>query len=101
MPRILQIGSKSISLAYLEISLVQIVVINILNLLLQEKTTTILICLVFVFFDVVSTSTTAGQYLRPLGESHAFFTRYRCNAAGQQINDIDNYNLVCEKMESF
>ena len=29
------------------------------------------------FFDVVNTSTTAGQYLRPLGESHAFFTRCR------------------------
>ena len=56
------------------------------------------ICL---FFDVVNTSETAGQYLRPLGESHAFFTRYRCNAAGQQINDIDNYNLVCEEMKSF
>ena len=56
------------------------------------------ICL---FFDVVNTSQTAGEYLRPLGESHAFFTRYRCNAAGQQINDIDNYNLVCEEMKSF
>ena len=56
---------------------------------------------VCLFFDVVNTSTTAGQYLRPLGESHAFFTRYRCNAAGQQINDIDNYNQVCEEMKSF
>ena len=56
---------------------------------------------VCLFFDVVNSSTTAGQYLRPLGESHAFFTRYRCNAAGQQINDIDNYNLVCEQMKSF
>ena len=53
------------------------------------------------FFDVVNTSTTAGEYLRPLGESHAFFTRYRCNTAGQQINDIDNYNQVCEQMKSF
>ena len=53
------------------------------------------ICL---FFDVVNTSQTAGQYLRPLGESHAFFTRYRCNAAGQKINDIDNYNLVSEQI---
>ena len=56
------------------------------------------ICL---FFDAVNTSLTAGQYLRPLGESHTFFTRYRCNAAGQQINDIDNYNLVCEQMKAF
>ena len=56
---------------------------------------------VCLFFDLVNTSQTAGQYLRPLGESHAFFTRYRCNAAGQQINDIDNYNLVSEKMKSF
>ena len=56
---------------------------------------------VCLFFDVVNTSTTAGQYLRPLGESHAFFTRYRCNAAGQQTNDIDNYNQVCEQMKSF
>ena len=56
---------------------------------------------VSLFFDVVNTSTTAGQYLRPLGESHAFFTRYRCNAAGQQINDIDNYNLVCEEFKTF
>ena len=56
---------------------------------------------VCLFFDVVNTSTTAGQYLRPLGESHAFFTRYRCNTAGQQINDIDNYNQVCEEMKSF
>ena len=56
---------------------------------------------VCLFFDVVNTSTTAGEYLRPLGESHAFFTRYRCNAAGQQINDIDNYNQVCEQMKSF
>ena len=56
---------------------------------------------VCLFFDVVNTSQTAGQYLRPLGESHAFFTRYRCNAAGQQINDIDNYNQVCEEMKSF
>ena len=56
---------------------------------------------VCLFFDVVNTSLTAGQYLRPLGESHAFFTRYRCNAAGQQINDIDNYNQVCEEMKSF
>ena len=56
---------------------------------------------VCLLFDVVNTSTTAGQYLRPLGESHSFFTRYRCNAAGQQINDIDNYNQVCEEMKSF
>ena len=41
-----------------------------------------------------NTSLTAGQYLRPLGESHAFFTRYRCNTAGQQINDIVNYNYL-------
>ena len=53
------------------------------------------ICL---FFDLVNTTETAGQYLRPLGESHAFFTRYRCNAAGQKINDIDNYNLVSEQI---
>ena len=60
---------------------------------------------VCLFFDVVNTSTTAGEYLRqnlrPLGESHAFSTRYRCNAAGQQINDIDNYNQVCEEMKAF
>ena len=56
---------------------------------------------VCLFFDVVNTSTTAGGYLRPLGESHAFFTRYRCNAAGQQITDIDNYNQVCEEMKAF
>ena len=58
---------------------------------------------VCLFFDVVNTDTTtpAAKFLRPLGESHAFLTRYRCNAAGQQINDIDNYNLVCEQMKSF
>ena len=56
---------------------------------------------VCLFFDLVNASTTAGEYLRPLGESHAFFTRYRCNANGQQINDIDNYNQVCEQMKSF
>ena len=56
---------------------------------------------VSLFFDVANTDTDANKYLRPLGESHAFFTRYRCNAAGQQINDIDNYNLVCEQMKSF
>ena len=56
---------------------------------------------VCLFFGVVNTSTTAGQYLRPLGESRSFFTRYRCNAAGQQINDIDNFNQVCEEMKSF
>ena len=39
--------------------------------------------------------------MRPLGESHAFFTGYRCYAAGQQLNDIDNYNQVCEEMKSF
>ena len=52
-------------------------------------------------FDLVNTSTTAGEYLRPLGESHAFLTRYRCNANGLQINDIDNHNQVCEQMKSF
>ena len=56
---------------------------------------------VSLFFDLVNTDTDAAKYLRPLGESHAFFTRYRCNAAGQQINDIDNYNQVCEQMKSF
>ena len=56
---------------------------------------------VSLLFDLVNTDADANKYLRPLGESHAFFTRYRCNAAGQQINDIDNYNLVCEEMKSF
>ena len=56
------------------------------------------ICL---FFDLVNDDPDANKFLRPLGESHAFFTRYRCNAAGQQINDIDNYNLVCEEMKIF
>ena len=55
---------------------------------------------VCLFFDVVNTSTAAGQYLRLFGESRTFFTRYRCNAAGQQIDDIDNYNSACEGLKS-
>ena len=54
---------------------------------------------VCLFFDLVNTSTTAGEYLGPLGESNAFFTRYRCNANGQQINDIDSYNQVWQEMK--
>ncbi len=50
-----------------------------------------------IMFDVVnSDADPATKKLRPIGRAHAFFRRLRVSVRGQIIEDIDNYNRVCE-----
>lgn len=50
-----------------------------------------------VMFDVVNADATPNaKKLRPIGRPHAFFRRLRIAVRGQIIEDIDNYNRVCE-----
>ncbi len=48
-------------------------------------------------FDVVNSDATPDvKKLCPIGRAHAFFRRLRISVRGQIIEDIDNYNRVCE-----
>ena len=50
-----------------------------------------------IMFDVRNNGT-SGQYLYVLGGPHCFFRRMRILAAGQLVEDIDNYNRIHEMM---
>ena len=50
---------------------------------------------IFVVLSILNASTAASQHLHSSGTNQAFFAPYRCNATGQQINDIDKYKQVC------
>ena len=50
-----------------------------------------------IMFDVRNNGTPA-QYLYVLGGPHCFFRRMRILAAGQLVEDIDNYNRIHEMM---
>ena len=47
-------------------------------------------------FDLVCTDTDANKYLMPLGAPHGFFSRCRCLARGEIIDDITDFNRVSE-----
>ncbi len=50
-----------------------------------------------IMFDVVNNDANPTvKKLRPIGRAHAFFRRLRISVRGQIIEDIDNYNRVCE-----
>ena len=49
-------------------------------------------------FDLRNNETTAGKKLFVLGGPHCFFRRIRILAAGQLVEDIDNYNRIHEMM---
>ena len=50
-----------------------------------------------ILFDVRNNAV-AGKYLNVLGGPHCFFRRMRILAAGQLVEDIDNYNRIHEMM---
>jgi hypothetical protein len=51
-----------------------------------------------VMFDVNNDDTSIGKSLRPIGGPWCFFRRMRILAAGQLVEDIDNYNRIHEMM---
>ena len=51
-----------------------------------------------IMFDVRNNEGTPGQKLFVLGGPHCFFRRMRILAAGQLVEDIDNYNRIHEMM---
>eukprot|EP00438_Fugacium_kawagutii_P017241 Skav227379 [mRNA] locus=scaffold1390:82758:85507:- [translate_table: standard] len=52
-----------------------------------------------VFATLQNTDGNQGHFLRPLSGLHAFFQRYMLNVAGQQVQDIIEYNRHCELYE--
>eukprot|EP00438_Fugacium_kawagutii_P036448 Skav213609 [mRNA] locus=scaffold1971:127708:131034:+ [translate_table: standard] len=52
-----------------------------------------------VFATLQNTDNNQGHFLRPLSGLHAFFQRYMLNVAGQQVQDIIEYNRHCELYE--
>eukprot|EP00438_Fugacium_kawagutii_P027036 Skav201247 [mRNA] locus=scaffold3106:94322:97027:+ [translate_table: standard] len=52
-----------------------------------------------VFATLQNTDGNQGHFLRPLAGLHAFFQRYMLNVAGQQVQDIIEYNRHCELYE--
>ena len=51
-----------------------------------------------IMFDVRNNETNAAKKLYVLGGPHCFFRRMRILAAGQLVEDIDNYNRIHEMM---
>ncbi len=50
-----------------------------------------------IMFDAVSNDANPTvKKLHPIGRAHAFCKRFRIRIRGQIIEDIDNYNRVCE-----
>ena len=49
-----------------------------------------------VFATLQNTDGTREHFLRPLSGLHGFFQRYMLNVAGQQVQDIIEYNRHCE-----
>eukprot|EP00438_Fugacium_kawagutii_P035452 Skav216633 [mRNA] locus=scaffold1255:114106:117474:- [translate_table: standard] len=52
-----------------------------------------------VFATLQNTDGNQGHFLRPLAGLHSFFQRYMLNVAGQQVQDIIEYNRHCELYE--
>ena len=52
-----------------------------------------------VFGTLQNTDGDQKKFLRPLAGLHAFFQRYQLNVAGQQVQDIIEYNRHCELYE--
>eukprot|EP00438_Fugacium_kawagutii_P023277 Skav210923 [mRNA] locus=scaffold5324:4664:7271:- [translate_table: standard] len=52
-----------------------------------------------VFATLQNTDGNQGHFLRPLTGLHGFFQRYMLNVAGQQVQDIIEYNRHCELYE--
>eukprot|EP00438_Fugacium_kawagutii_P006841 Skav227864 [mRNA] locus=scaffold383:259646:262248:+ [translate_table: standard] len=52
-----------------------------------------------VFASLQNTDGNQGHFLRPLTGLHGFFQRYMLNVAGQQVQDITEYNRHCELYE--
>eukprot|EP00438_Fugacium_kawagutii_P017838 Skav201727 [mRNA] locus=scaffold311:665528:668862:+ [translate_table: standard] len=52
-----------------------------------------------VFATLQNTDADQKKFLRPLAGLHAFFQRYMLNVAGQQVQDIIEYNRHCELYE--
>ena len=83
-------------------SIIQMQETRILDFIYQEKTTHILIYLLFVYLLIFKTPTEHEViFLRPLGNLSSFFSRYKCTVGGQQVQDIIEYNRHCEMYNSF
>eukprot|EP00438_Fugacium_kawagutii_P002704 Skav218913 [mRNA] locus=scaffold328:477365:481013:- [translate_table: standard] len=54
-----------------------------------------------VFATLQNTDGDQKKFLRPLAGLHSFFQRYMLNVAGQQVQDIIEYNRHCELYECF
>ena len=54
-----------------------------------------------IFGTLQNTDIDQKKFLRPLAGLHAFFQRYMLNVAGQQVQDIIEYNRHCELYECF
>eukprot|EP00438_Fugacium_kawagutii_P028779 Skav233332 [mRNA] locus=scaffold2479:48021:50767:- [translate_table: standard] len=52
-----------------------------------------------VFATLQNTDSEQKKFLRPLAGLHSFFQRYQLNVAGQQVQDIIEYNRHCELYE--
>eukprot|EP00438_Fugacium_kawagutii_P021476 Skav234985 [mRNA] locus=scaffold122:216932:219658:- [translate_table: standard] len=52
-----------------------------------------------VFATLQNTDADQKKFLRPLAGLHSFFQRYMLNVAGQQVQDIIEYNRHCELYE--
>ena len=52
-----------------------------------------------VFATLQNTDADQTHFLRPLAGLHSFFQRYMLNVAGQQVQDIIEYNRHCELYE--
>ncbi len=53
------------------------------------------------FATLQNTDPAREKFLRPLAGLHAFMSRYRCNIAGQQCQDIIEYARHCETFTCF
>ena len=54
-----------------------------------------------ILFQLNNDETDEAKFLRPLSGPHAFFRRMRILAAGQLVEDIDQYNRIHEMMQFF
>eukprot|EP00438_Fugacium_kawagutii_P005784 Skav220136 [mRNA] locus=scaffold4510:111703:114411:+ [translate_table: standard] len=52
-----------------------------------------------VFATLQNTDANQEKFLRPLAGLHSFFQRYMLNVAGQQVQDVIEYNRHCELYE--
>eukprot|EP00438_Fugacium_kawagutii_P011665 Skav232199 [mRNA] locus=scaffold3716:120973:123676:- [translate_table: standard] len=52
-----------------------------------------------VFATLQNTDADQAKFLRPLAGLHSFFQRYMLNVAGQQVQDVIEYNRHCELYE--